>query len=219
MIEWMNEWVNGWLIDWLNDWMNEWMNERTNEWMKEWMNEPRNQWTTEAMWMNQWINEICQLHLPKLLWHCVFLRFICETELSLQSRAHFTDLIFQKCSEHDSFFAIMWNQALATVSCTLCQPHLPKVLETWQFFNMFKCKPSSRYYSPVHFLSTTFAHQGPQPRKHRPYFGDHGSHFTLNNRDFAPDSLFKPEFTLSWLVTLPIYLMMMWLTWWWECCP
>ena len=172
------------------------------------MNEPRNQWTTEAMWMNQWINEICQLHLPKLLWHCVFLRFICETELSLQSRAHFTDLIFQKCSEHDSFFAIMWNQALATVSCTLCQPHLPKVLETWQFFNMFKCKPSSRYYSPVHFLSTTFAHQGPQPRKHRPYFGDHGSHFTLKTGISRPIVFSSLNSRFPDLLHFPS-------TWWW----
>ena len=161
-------------------------------------------------WMNQWINEIwrlifqrcfvwalatvsctfCWPHLPEVLRtrQFYFKRFLCEIELSLKSRTHFADLIFQKCSE------------------------------TSNFFNMLKCKASPRY-SPGHFSSATFADRGLQPQKQRPYFGDHGSHFTLNNRDFAPDSLFKPEFTLSWLVTLPIYLMMMWLTWWWECCP
>ena len=56
--------------------------------------------------------------------------------------APFADLIYQKCSEPDSFFRFlceielkgarqfftnfMWNRALATVSCTFCRPHLPK---------------------------------------------------------------------------------------------
>ena len=34
----------------------------------------------------------------------IFLRCLCEMELSLLSRAHFADLIFQKCSENNNMF-------------------------------------------------------------------------------------------------------------------
>ena len=33
----------------------------------------------------------------------------------------------------------------------------------------------------MRFLPTTFAGRGPQPRKQRPSFSDHGSHFTRKN--------------------------------------
>ena len=54
------------------------------------------------------------------------LRFLCEIELSLQFRAHFADLIFQKCSQCLSFWTFSsWNRALATVLCTFCR-RLPR---------------------------------------------------------------------------------------------
>ena len=39
----------------------------------------------------------------------------------------------------------MWNRTLATVLCTFCRPHLPKVLRHHQFFKktILKCKSSS----------------------------------------------------------------------------
>ena len=45
-----------------------------------------------------------------------------------------------KCSKHASFFLTFWsaNRALATVWCTFCRPHLPKVLRA------FHCKSSAR---------------------------------------------------------------------------
>ena len=78
-----------------------------------------------------------------------------ETALSLQSRAHFVDLIFKKWSDtvsflffyvkpssryslvrilstsslkrNEQFFTIfMWHRALATLSCTFCRPYLQK---------------------------------------------------------------------------------------------
>ena len=62
----------------------------------------------------------------------------------------------------------------------------------------------------MHFLPTTFAGRGPQLRKQRPSFGDHGSHFTRKKtQGFAPESLFKPELKRSRPVTLRNYLMMM----------
>ena len=65
----------------------------------------------------------------------------------------FTDLIFQNGSETLRFFKSFSsrNRALATVSCTVCQPHLPKEFRDLQFFNIFKWKSSSRY-SLVRFL-------------------------------------------------------------------
>ena len=51
-----------------------------------------------------------------------FLRFLCETEISLQSGAHFAGLIFQKCSAHlNSLRTWSANRALATVRCTFCR--------------------------------------------------------------------------------------------------
>ena len=131
------------------------------------------------------------------------------------------------CSERDTFFAMFfWNRALATVSCTFCRPHVPKVLQTpqfdfcvkssfrhvlctfcrphlpkvprgRQFFNILKRKPSPRY-SPVRFLSTTLPNRGPQPRKQRPYFGKHRSHFTLKNTGIHARECFH-----LWVHTLP----------------
>ena len=51
---------------------------------------------------------------------------------------------------HASLFTLIsfWIRSLATVGCTFCQPHLPKVL-------FLKCKPSSRY-SPVRPLFAAF---------------------------------------------------------------
>ena len=124
--------------------------------------------------------KICKLYLPKVLWRCQ----ICTVS--------------------------MWNPALATVSCAFCRPHLPKSAPNVTIFYDFcmksryslvriwlasssksspaltvkknKCKSSSSY-SPVHVLSATFADRSPQPRKQRPYFGDHGSHFNLTEKN------------------------------------
>ena len=63
----------------------------------------------------------------------LFLQFLYEIELWLQSRAHFVDLILKKWSEPIICLTIfMWNRALATVECTFCRPHLEKVARTRQ---------------------------------------------------------------------------------------
>ena len=51
-----------------------------------------------------------------------FFHFEIEIELSPQSRAHFADLIFQKCSERFDFLTF-WSasRALATILCTFCR--------------------------------------------------------------------------------------------------
>ena len=102
------------------------------------------------------------------------LRIFCEIKLSLQSRASFSDLIFQKCSES----------------------------ETINFFSIFKCKPSSRC-SPVRFLSTTFPDRGGKPQKQRPYTSvSLGATLPEKTQGFAPESVFTREFTCFRAVTL-----------------
>ena len=102
-----------------------------------------------------------------------------------------------------------WNRALATVSCTFRRPHLPKVLRTWQLFNTFKRKSSSRY-SPVHVLLIEAHNRGNRD----PTSANTEATLPEKKHRVSRPSLFKPEFTRSRPVTLPNYLMMMWLTWW-----
>ena len=88
----------------------------------------------------------CRPHLPQVLRSPQIFTVLCdqlmmwmtyEIELSLQSRAPFVDLIFQKCSEPLSFLTCpSGNRSLATVSCTFCRLHLPKVLRTRRLFLM-----------------------------------------------------------------------------------
>ena len=133
---WVSEWVTDWLTEWMNERMNEWTNERmnewtserVNEWMSEWVNERMNEWTVNE-WTNEWINQSTNQSINQ------------SSNQSISQSMKFADLIFQ------FFFTIfMWNRApkvlgdwsfltfssanraLATVSCTFCQPHLPKVV-------------------------------------------------------------------------------------------
>ena len=91
----MNEWTNERTNEWMKEWMNEWMNDWMTEWMKEWMNERTNEWMKEGM--NEWSND----------------------------SLNFADLIFQMCSDRDSFWTCSSaNQPLATVLWTFCGPLL-----------------------------------------------------------------------------------------------
>ena len=82
-------------------------------------------------------------------------------------------------------------------NCTNDRPSGPSDLifrncsKNVSFFSMFKCKSSS-HYSPVHFLSTTVPHRGPNPRKQRPYFGDPRRHIIQKNTGFGTGECFHP---------------------------
>ena len=146
----------------------------------------------------------------------------------------FPDLICQKCSDTlNSCMIFMWNRALATISRTFCQVlrtrqffltffnvksssrySLVQILPTL-FFDIFKCKPSSRY-SRVHFLSITFADRGPQPRKQRPYLGDHGSHFTRESTGFCGRERFQAGIhVFPTCYTSQHFPTTSWWWWWW----
>ena len=145
-----------------------------------------------------------------------FAIFIWNRALATSCRPHLQSVL----SDLQFLFTVcMRNRALATVSCTFCRPHFhsfsksgPKV----SFFHDFmwsttwwRCgwhmKPNSRY-SLVHILSTTFPDWGSQPRKQRPSSGDRGQPLYLKKtQGFAPESVFKREFTRSRSLTLPNY--------------
>ena len=88
-----------------------------------------------------------------------------ETELSLESRAHFAGLIFQSAPSPSKFLTFSnGNWALARVSCAFCRPHLPKVLRAVRAPSVFYDVYVKRALATV---SCTFC---------RPLFPDRAAH-------------------------------------------
>ena len=106
------------------------------------------------------------------------------------------------------------NRALATVSCTFCRPHLPNVVRTRQFLTVFMWNRAL----------ATVSCGGAKPRKHRPSSGDHMWPICPKKAPgCVPETVFKPEVTRSWSLTLSVPTtcdmmieMMMLLPWWWD---
>ena len=95
-----------------------WINETNELKWKNW-NQELDKNKMKCMNGNEWIAKSAPI--PAVF----FLRFLCETELSLQSRAHFLDLIFKKWSETVIFLMIILFEielSLYTVSCAFCRP-------------------------------------------------------------------------------------------------
>ena len=102
----------------------------------------------------------CRPHLPKVIWTPHFLRFLCETELSRQSRPHFADPIFQKDSKRSIFYGLYVkpNFHYSPVHF-LSVPSSKNVLIF--FCNDIFRKPSSRY-NFVHFFVDRFCTSKPE---------------------------------------------------------
>ena len=173
--------------------------------MNAWMNEWTDEWLSESMNFADPIFQKCSETLRLLT------IFFCEIELSLQSRAHITDLVFQKCSKPVSFLRFY-----------------VKPSSRQSLVHIFPNPSSKRGLNASvfqHFHATVLCRSRPQPRKQRPYFGDHGSHFTGKNAEFRAQECFQawihalPTCYTSQLLDGDVVDLMMWLTWWWECCP
>ena len=132
--EWRKEWRNyiiKWVSEWVNEWVNkEWMSEWVSEWMSQRMNEAMNAWSIVKWGSCCSLVRIlpCELDRanPKLLRTPeIFNSFLCEPDLSLQSRAHFA--VQTQPRKSKAVRCTMWNRALAEVSCTFCRPHLRKM--------------------------------------------------------------------------------------------
>jgi hypothetical protein len=100
------------------------------------------------------------------------------------------------------------NRTLATALCTFYGPHLPKVA-FWNFEQETKLSLQS-----CALLSTTLPNRGPQPWKQRPYFGDHGSHFTWKNAGLRAPECFHPRIHTLWSCHSSQLLDDGWLKWW-----
>ena len=189
----------------------------------------------------------CRPHLPKVRRDPQFFTISIFTS-SRYSLVHLLPTSPSKSPPNVSVFLLIfiWNRALVTVSHTFCQPHLPKVFRCWQFFR-FLCKIELSLQSRANVANPIF-----QNSSERDGFGHSQAQIELSlqscacfvdnfcrsrpetaetetllrqprkplypekTQGFAPESLFKPEFTRSRPVPLPNYLMMMmmmWLTW------
>ena len=167
------------------------MNERINECLDEWMNG----------WMIERINEFCRPHLPKVLWDPKTFNDFFVKSSSRYSLVHILPTSSSKSAPNPSVFCdFMWNRALARVSCTFSQTHLPKEVWTPQFFNIFTLQ--------------SCADRGRNHGNRDPTSATTEAILQEKTQSFAPKNVFKPEFTRSRPVTLPNYLMVTWLTWW-----
>ena len=188
-LTWVNwtEWVDMTDLTWRNwnEWieLNEW-----NEWIQmnelTWMN--WNEWTetNELKWM------ICRPHLQKmvrtrqllttLMWYYVITTWWrCGGYMTSSSRYSLVRILstsswphLEKVVRDRQFLVIfIWNWALATVSCSFCRPHEPKVAkQTYSFFCDFYVKSNSCY-TYAHFVDlilTSSWKRGPGPS----VFGD-----------------------------------------------
>ena len=111
----------------------------------------------------------------------VFLGFLCEIELWLQSRAHFADLIFKKWSRFVSFLRFLCEIELSLES----RAHfVDLIFKKWSdpvSFLRFLCEIELSLQSRAHFVDH-FPDRGAHPQKQRPSSGDHGRPLYLKKR-------------------------------------
>ena len=191
----MNEWMNEWMNAWINEWKNEWQRKCLQQWSNEWLHmlpvsfseigpEPPSCCNlSESKLTLQARAPLANLILQKKNDHVRFFQFLSGTELSPQSGAPFADLMSQKTADHVTFKS---------------DPTLPILFASFV------------WHRALARVLCTFCRQllpieAPNVGNKDPPLFPKETH--------AGPSLFKPEFTPFQTVTLPIYLMMMWLTW------
>ena len=162
----VNQWINEWVSEGVNEWMNERMNEWTNEPSNQETKERMNQWILPTsssksvpiplsflrfeMQITGWCT-FCQPQLPQLF---QYPQFFCDIEMqhkiiemsSSYILVHILPTSSSKSVPVSSILLQFWNakqihwnanRTLATFLCTFCQPHLPKVFRSLQFFTIF----------------------------------------------------------------------------------
>ena len=177
----------------------------------------------------------CRPHLPKVLQARQFLRFLCDFELCLLSPVHFVDPIFHKFSVPFSFFTfylisylmMMWFTYECEVSLQSRAPFadliFPKCSEPHSFLRFL-------YDVELSLQSCALFSTSPiEPRtcgNRDPPSAAKAATLPEKTKGFAPNSVFKPEFTrpisyTSQLLDDDVVAMMMWLTgwlpWWFSC--
>ena len=128
--------------------------------------------------------------------------------------------------ELSDFYGFDLKSSSRAVTCAFCQPHLPKVLRTLQFFNGANralaavwcvfcrpdlpkvprpCREKQIFDQKLSLQSRALfgRDRGPHPRKQRPS-GDPEGHFIPEKTEgLAPESVFTREFTPPQSGTLP----------------
>ena len=165
-------------------------------------------------------NAFCHSRLQTLSSH--------QIDQRLRSDGDSTTQIRRRSDPFKLAASFTWNQALATLSCTFCRPHIPQVFRRHQFLTIFlwngalanspvsssksarrrrflnilKCISGSRY-RPARFLSTTFPNRATNPRKH-------GDPTSASTDATCYTSQLLGDGWLTWLCG-----------WhrWWECSP
>ena len=181
--EGLKEWWNEWRIEGMKDWM---MKEGMNGWMDERMNMGfrARKCLHPSIIVHKYLDPLSFLRFRSAQSKC----FAMQIKLSLQSGAHFADLIFH-VAKHFEVQIELLQQSRADAGLVF-----PKRCDS---SSILKCKSSSRDCF-VRFLWTTLPDRAPKPRKQRPSFGDPGSHITRINTGFHVRQCFNP-----WIHTFP----------------
>ena len=199
-----------------------------NEWTEmnqlKWMNWHEGIEMNGLTFLHEWIdmNELQGMNCQKSSDPLSFLWFLSEIELSLQSRP-FCRPHRPKWSEApEVFYDFMWS-----TTWWRCGWHM-KPSSRYSLVHILSASSSKSGLRPSAFsrflceielslVSCTFCRPlspiEPRTRgnKDRPA-ATTGGHFTRKNTGFAPESVFKRDFTRCRSLTLPNYIMMMWLT-------
>ena len=239
-----HEWIRESMNQWIKESVNQWMNEVVSRVMSGWTNESAmTQWINRASstmvkryFLRSCYNAFSELQLQSRLpgasqyrscfATCSRANAFCHSRLQprIAGASHQIDQRSRSPGNGDDsalrrfFFLVtfIWNRALATVWCTFCPPHLPKVFRLREFFSHFEVQIKLSLQPCALFVDNC-----PRARlgtAETNYSGDPRSHFTQKTLGFAPESVFHP-----WMHALPncytsqVVDMMMWLTWCWEC--
>ena len=223
-MKWINEWINMSEFKWMiwNEWikMKQAKLRNWHEWIKmnelKWRNWNEGIEMKELKWMNEWID---MSELKWMNWHLWIemkdLNWMnWMNELKWMNWNEVIDI--NKLTRVNSIEWMIWNEgiemnelkwlhshewieindSLAHLFPTSSSKSAPNVTQI-TLFKWNRALTTVRY-SPVHFLSTTFPDRAAHPRKQRPSFGDHGSHFTRRNTGFRARECFK-----TWIHAFP----------------
>ena len=200
--EWFRESMNQWIKESVNQWMNEvvsgvmsgWTNESA---MTQWINRASST-MVKRYFLSSWYNAFSELQLQSRLpgasqyRSCFATRSranaFCHSRLQprIAGASHQIDQRSRSPGNGDDsalrrkcFFFLcdfLWNRALATVWCTFCPPHFPKVFRLREFFSHFEVQLKLSL-QPCALLVDNCPRARLRTAETN-YSGDPGSHFT-----------------------------------------
>ena len=234
--ELVNQRMNEWMNEWRNEGMNEWINERTNEWtnepMKEWRNEGMKEWRDEGMkgwrnegmkeWRKEWRNEGMKEWRNEGMkeWRKEGVKEGMNEWMDERMNEWTNERMNEWRNEGMKEWRNQWmNQWINQWINEICQLYLPKL--PWALgFLRFLSTSSSRillFFSEIELSLKPFVSlcrqllqiEARNGGNRDPPLATMEATLPKKPQGFAPESLFKPEFTPFRTVTLPDMV-----TWW-----